>query len=284
MSKEKELMDKLEWLNKNAPSPPLHKHDAKFYAGTTLFISLMAIFLFIIGYHGPEFTGFVTFSESVVSNDNQDLQVTATGTRTITTDLNNINSIMLSGTVYGNGKAAVYVQKPDRRYLAYYFEGNAAQGTTFKDMCYDTCHMENLEKDTTLLFELDNTRIDIENIKYLYSRIIDFDLEPRTVTIQYNNNPASIVNLKLTNNEQSDYTVLLYIDGPLSSSFSWQGSLIHMEKDIPEKTIPITVKLPSNLPKGEYTHKVTARYVPPGTYEFIGESPVAETFITVYNN
>jgi hypothetical protein len=54
-------------------------------------------------------------------------------------------------------------------------------------------------------------------------------------------------------------------------------------KDDPEKIIPITVKLPSNLPKGTYTNKITARYVPPGTYDFVGESPVAESFITIEN-
>ena len=56
-----------------------------------------------------------------------------------------------------------------------------------------------------------------------------------------------------------------------------------MTSDQPELSIPITVKLPSNLPAGEYTHKITARYVPPDTHDFIGESPVAETFVTVYN-
>ena len=92
-----------------------------------------------------------------------------------------------------------------------------------------------------------------------------------------------MIELKLTNKQMTDYSVLLYIDGPLSGSFSWQGSLIHMTPDQPEKIIPIAVKLPSNLPKGEYAHKVTARYIPPDTYDFIGESPVAESFITIIN-
>jgi hypothetical protein len=235
-------------------------------------------------YIGVETTGFVTFSESVSSSEQESFSVFSSKEVQISTDLDNINSMMLSGTVYGEGKAAVFLVTPEKNYLAYYFEGDATRGVNFTNMCYDTCHLENLGQDNTLLFDLEGMRVDIDKITYLYSRLIDFDLEPRTIEIDYNKEPAKVIDIRLTNRELADYTVLLYIDGPLSSSFSWQGSLIHMTPEESEKTVPITVKLPSNLPKGEYTHKITARYVPPGTYDFVGESPVAESFVVVVNN
>jgi len=253
------------------------------YAPYFILIALSAICLSVLFWFGPEMTGMVTFSESVTSVESGSFYMTESGIINVNTDLDNINSIMLSGIVRGKGKAAVFVVGPDRDHLAYYFEGDASSGESFKDMCYESCHMDGLSRSNTLKFELDGTSIYIDRVKYLYSRIIDFDLEPRSFEIDYKTHPASVIDLKLTNTELTDYTVLLYLDGPLSDSFSWQGSLIHMTADQPEKIIPITVKLPSNLEPGIYTHKITARYVPPGTHDFVGESPTAESFITVNN-
>ena len=255
----------------------------KSYAPHFLLFVLAASCLSILFYFGPEITGFVTFSESVVKVDSGMISIQSSGPVSISTDLENINSMMLSGTVYGSGTAAVFVMGPTRNYLAYYFEGDAKEGVSFNDMCYDTCHLESLNSENTLLFELDGTSIDIDNIKYTYSRIIDFDLEPRSIVMDYSKEKVKLIELVLTNNQLTDYSVILYIDGPLSNSFSWQGSLIHMTSEEPLKIIPVTVNLPNNLPEGTYTHKITARYVPPDTYDFVGESPVAETFITIEN-
>ena len=268
-------------LSRSVPYPRKTDHSYGIYAlGIALLLALGAGII----YFGPEVTGFVTFSESVVKVESESFSITESRTIEISTDLDNINTIMLSGAVQGKGKAAVFLVTPEKKYLAYYFEGDAdSAGTEFKDMCYDTCHIDGLGSTNTLEFQLSGTTIDIDLIKYIYGRLIDFTLEPLIFNIDYKTKPATIIDLKLTNNELTDYTVLLYVDGPLSDSFSWQGSLIHMTSDQPELSIPITVKLPSNLPAGEYTHKITARYVPPDTHDFIGESPVAETFVTVYN-
>ncbi len=278
------LLKELKQLEKKVASAN-STHNSQDHHYTTVFflIALATTALAVLIWFGPEITGFVTFSESVVSVESESFMITESGKHIITTDLDNINSVLLSGKVTGSGKAAVFLQGKDKNYLAYYFEGNTEQGIQFKDMCYDTCHLQDLSGENTLWFELEGTRIQIDNIKYMYNRLIDFDLQPRTIGIDYKKNPASIINIRLTNKELTDYKVLLYIDGPLSSSFSWQGSLIHMNKNNSEKTIPITVKLPSNLQEGEYAHKLTARYIPPDTHDFIGESPIAESFITIYN-
>ncbi|MBU2560755.1 MAG: hypothetical protein KKD17_00505 [Nanoarchaeota archaeon] len=285
MKHEKAALEELKRINKriDSISGSAASGGRSTFPGYFLAFALAVACVAALFYLGSDITGFVTFSESVVRTETDSFAVFEPGTVNIKTDLENINSIMLSGTVYGNGKAAVFLQGPERRYLAYYFEGDATEGVAFDDMCYDTCHVEGLGSENTLVFELDNLWIDVSRVKYVYGRIIDFELEPLVVPIDYTKEPARVIELKLTNRQLADYTVLLYLDGPLSSSFSWQGSLVHMAPDTPEKIIPITMKLPSNLPKGTYTHKVTARYVPPGTYDFVGESPVAESFITVYN-
>ena len=251
--------------------------------GIYAFSVLLLVSIGIIAYYGVQTTGFVTFSESVVKQEQSDMTVSTSKTLAIETDLDNINSIMLSGKVSGNGKAAVYLVRPEKKYLAYYFEGDAKGGINFTDMCYDTCHIDGLGKKNTLEIQLQGMKVQIDRIAYVYGKIIDFELEPVSTEIDYKADPAKIVELKLTNNQAADYTVLLYVDGPLSSSFSWQGSLIHMAANDTEKIIPVMIKLPSNLPKGTYVHKITARYVPPGTYEFVGEAPIAESFITVNN-
>lgn len=257
------------------------RKKVKVRLSSLIIISATLIFVGLLVYLGPATTGFATFSESVVNTDNTTLSVALSGTRAISTGLDSINALLLSGTVHGSGKAAVFLVLGDRKFLAYYFEGDARNGVNFIDMCSDTCHIQKLAKENTLLFELEGTSIDIDRIKYINSRIIDFELEPKEMTIDYNKEPAKIINLKLRNSELADYSVLLYIDGPLSSSFAWQGSLVHMAQDEPEKEISITVRLPTHLPPGEYVHKITARYVPPGEYEFVGESPVSEAFVTV---
>jgi hypothetical protein len=262
---------------------PLEHAHVKTITAYLILLVLALTCISALAFMSPSFIGYVTFSESVVSAEPETISMASSGKVQIKTDLDNINSIMLSGKLFGIGTAAVFLEKDGKDYLAYYFKGDASDTITFTNMCYDTCHIEDLPKLNTLRFELDNMMIDINNIKYTYSRIIDFELQPRTIEINYKTDPAKIITLTLTNNELTDYKVLLYIDGPLSSSFSWQGSLVHMTKDMPEKNISMTVKLPSNLPEGEYPHKVTARYIPPDTYDFIGESPVAESFITVVN-
>jgi len=285
MKTDKEIRAELSIINQRIHSveQPVSHKTTKAYIGYFLLFAIAVFCTSLLIHFGPAMTGFVTFSESVIKAEDAGFSVSESGSVSISTDLSDINSIMLSGTVYGNGKAAVFVLGPTRNYLAYYFEGDAGSGTEFSDMCYDTCHLEGIGSENTLVFELDNMRIDIDKVRYSYDRLIDFDLQPRTISIDYAKEPAKVIELTLTNSQLTDYSVLLYIDGPLSSSFSWQGSLIHMTPDQPEKTIPITVKLPSNLEKGTYTNKITARYVPPGTYDFVGESPVAETFVTVYN-
>jgi hypothetical protein len=281
---EKSLNDKLKEINARIDSVSVSPDERRprNHGYLFLFVFLGVVFSALL-YLGISTTGFVTFSESVYKADGDSFSVASSSSVRISTDLDSINALLLSGVVHGKGKAAVFLERPDRKYLAYYFEGDASSGVEFRDMCYDTCHVDGLDRSNTLLFELSGTSIDVSKVTYLYSRIIDFALEPLVVNIDYSREPASIVELRLTNRELADYSVLLYVDGPLSSSFSWQGSLIHMTKDDPEKIIPITVKLPSNLPKGTYTNKITARYVPPGTYDFVGESPVAESFITIEN-
>jgi hypothetical protein len=245
---------------------------------------LAAAVLSLAVYFGPSITGFVTFSESVSKVETGDIHATKSSVVSIQTDLENINSVLLSGSVHGKGKAAVFLVKDGRNHLAYYFEGDAGYGENFTDMCYDTCHIEGLGPSNTLLFELEGTSLDINKVSYIYSKIIDFELRPISETIDYKVEKAKVIDLIITNTEKADFSVLLYVDGPLSNSFSWQGSLIHMSPDDTEKIIPITVKLPDNLDKGTYTNKITARYVPPDTFDFIGESPVAESFITVENS
>jgi len=252
-------------------------------AGIIIISTFLLISIGFLVYFGAQTTGFVTFSESIMKTEAGSIAADTSKTVAISTDLDNINSVMLSGQVTGNGKAAVYLVRPEKKYLAYYFEGDATGGVNFTDMCYDTCHIEGLGQKNTLEFELTGTTIEINKISYIYGKIIDFELSPVSTEVDYTNEPAKIVELHLTNKEAADYTVLLYVDGPLSSSFSWQGSLVHMTANETEKVIPVTIKLPSNLPKGTYVHKITARYVPPGSYEFVGESPVAESFITVNN-
>jgi hypothetical protein len=281
----KDLHKELEAVNKKLDSSSATGYQKKIEAFGNCFLIFViaAIGIYALFHLSPEVTGMITFSESFIETEAGGFSVLESGTVKINTDLDDINSIMLSGAVYGKGKAAVFLVKQDKKHLAYYFEGDAGKGLNFSDMCYDTCHMDGLSKENTLLFELEGTRIDINQIKYTYNRIIDFDLEPRSLEIDYRQEPVKVIDLTLTNKELTDYTVLLYIDGPLSDSFSWQGSLVHMTAEEPEKIISITMILPDNLPKGTYTHQMTARYVPPDTHDFVGESPVAESFITIHN-
>lgn len=284
MKSDEDIRAELKLINHRIRSvdQPVTHSRTKAYIGYFLVIAVAVFGISILAHFGPSITGFVTFSETVERAEDAGFSVSESGSVRVSTDLERVNAMMLSGRVYGDGKAAVFVQGPERNHLAYYFEGDAGDGVEFSDMCYDTCHVEGLGGENTLVFELDNTRIDIDSIRYSYNRIIDFDLQPRKIGIDYSEGRASVIELTLTNRELTDYSVLLYIDGPLSSSFSWQGSLIHMTPEQPRKVIPITVKLPSNLREGEYTHRITARYVPPDTYDFAGEAPVAETFVTVY--
>lgn len=283
--KPKNHSEELQDINKKiallSNSSAASKH--KTYALYAFFFVILAGCISTLIYLGPEITGFVTFSESFSRAESDSFSVARSKSVNIKTKLDNINSVMLSGTIYGSGSAAVYVVKPDRKYLAYYFEGDAGGGVKFSDMCYDTCHIEGLGKENTLLFEIDSTKIDIDKIRYVYSRLIDFNLDPMRNIIDYKTEQAKIIDLKLTNSQLAEFSVLLYVEGPLSNSFSWQGSLIHLAQNESEKIIPITVKLPSNLQKGIYTQKLSARYIPPGSSPFVGESPVAESFITVYN-
>ncbi len=255
----------------------------KSYSGYMILVLAVAVFLGAAFLLGPGITGFVTFSESVFKTESGSFTVGSDDIVSISTDLEDINSVMLSGVVYGKGKASVFIEGTDKDYLAYYFEGDAKEGFNFTDMCYDTCHIDGLGNRNRLKFYLDGTRMRIDGIKYLYSKIIDFSLEPARTEIMYETDPAKVIDITLTNKELKDFTVLLYVEGPLSSSFGWQGSLIHMTQDVPKKTVSIAVKLPSNLAKGSYVHRVVARYVPPGEYEFVGESPIAESYVVVVN-
>ncbi|MBW2967456.1 hypothetical protein KY362_03135 [Candidatus Woesearchaeota archaeon] len=234
-------------------------------------------------YFGPGITGFVTFSQTTSKTQTEDFTVTKSGEVNIRTDLDSINALLLSGTVYGEGTASVFLLKDDRKILAYHFEGNAEGGVDFDEMCYGTCHVEGMGRANTLLFELDGTMIHIDDIKYMYSKIIEFNLLPEENQIYYPEEKARVVNLVLTNDQLTDFKVILYIAGPLSEYFSYPGSIIVMTSDEQEKTIPITVKLPADLPAGTYDHRITARYIPPSDYDFVGESPVAESFITVHS-
>ena len=111
--------------------------------------------------------------------------------------------------------------------------------------------------------------------------IIDFYMEPESIGIDYWQEPVKIIYLNIKSEERSAFNVLLSLEGPLSSSFSWQGSLIHMTPSEPEKKIPITMILPDNLPKGTYTHKITAIYLPEGIVDSEKGDPVAKSVITI---
>lgn len=252
-------------------------------------IAVAALVVIVLGisaflfFFGPETIGFATFSETTSSTYEEDFTVTGSGTVSIATDLQDINALLLSGTVYGSGTAAVYLKKGDRKILAYYFEGNAEGGKEFTDMCYGTCHVEDMDRKNELIFELDGTVMHVDRIKYLYSKIIDFDLTPKETTINFKEEKARIVNLVLTNDQLVDYKVLLYIEGPLTDYFSYPGSVIEVSSAEQEKTIPITVKLPADLPEGTYDHRVTVRYIPPSEFDFVGETPSETAMITVIN-
>jgi hypothetical protein len=243
------------------------------------FILTLSVAMYFLG---PQITGFVTFSETKSYSVDADILMTKSGSKSITNTLDDASAFLISGKVMGKGTISVFLINGDKKYLVYHFEGDAGEGIDFRDICYGSCYIPNMNKNLRLYFDIENTAIQINKISYLYDKVIDFRLEPKSTVIDYNLEPAKIVDLTLTNDLSVDYSVLLYVDGALSQYFSYDAAVIKMTPDIPERIIPLTIKLPSNLAKGEYLQKVTARYIPTqGT--FVGSTPIEEVYIKVVN-
>jgi hypothetical protein len=249
----------------------------------TFYTLLAAVVLFMALYFGPQIIGMVTFTESVITTEDVGLEVEKNSRIALEPTAENIDALMLSGTVYGSGRATVFLETSQGRELVYYFEGDAGEGQTFTNMCFDTCHIKGLPDDAILSVRLDNTRLQIDKATYMSSKLVDMTLLPKNTVIDYKKERAKTVELTLTNTQKADYSMILLIDGPLTDSFSWEGSLIKMRANETEKKIPITIKLPSNLQPGTYEHKITARYVPPDGQQFTGTAPVDEAYITITN-
>ena len=253
------------------------KHTLRYFMIIVVLGSLFGVGL----YFGTD-TGNVVFSEDVIYNTDQEFFVVTSKSMELRPPLNSTKTFMISGEVFGSGKAEVYLMTETRNYLVYYFEGNAAEGKGFENMCIETCNVD-ASSGGRLLFKLDGVTMRVDNLKYVNSQLMEFELEPEEMVIDYKLSSASAFDVTLTNPKQRDFDVLLYLDGPLSEFFSWQGSLIHMSPDDVSKEINVKVRLPSGLAAGEYPHKITARYVPPGDKEFIGSAPVDEMIVVVKN-
>jgi hypothetical protein len=264
--------------------PHYHVRHTKHFAFPLVLMALAITFVSVLFIFGPVITGFVSFTEKDTKVVSEGFSVDTTGSVILSTGLDDISSMLLSGTVRGKGKAAVFLLDPGSPYLAYYFEGDAGSGIRFDDMCYDTCHLAGVGNDLELWFELDGMTIDIDKVSYEYTKTVDFDLQPRKVGIQYGEGAEQDINMQIRNKDPVEYRILIEIEGPLSDFFSWQASMVHVSDDDAVKPVPVRLSLPANLPKGEYIHKVTARFIHPDTNYFHSELPVAESFITVYNN
>ncbi|MFC1723051.1 hypothetical protein ACFL0V_02850 [Nanoarchaeota archaeon] len=231
--------------------------------------------------YGAQYTGFVVFAEDEITNTDEMFFVKDSKVMELSIP-GSAQSLLLSGEVFGEGKVEVYLLNGGEKKLVYYFEGYAKEGQEFKDMCYDTCHTS-VSEGAKLEFRLIGTSVRIDNIKFVASKIIDFELEPDEVVLKYADEKAPTIPVKLVNNRKQEFDVYLYIEGPLSDAFSWQGSLVHMSPQDLEKEILVRVRLPEGLVAGDYVHTLSARYVPPSDREFVGSSPVDEIKIIVRN-
>ncbi|HII72198.1 TPA: hypothetical protein HA265_05580 [Candidatus Woesearchaeota archaeon] len=245
--------------------------------GYAILIVILGVVVSSLLFLGVKDTGYVVFSEDTTQNTAQSFFVQETGTVTVRPPIESPKSLWLTGEVFGKGKAEVYLVTAERMYLVYYFEGDATQGKEFENMCVETCFSDKVKEGSKMYFKLEGTSIRVDNIRYISPRLIEFSLEPKELTIS----ESTFVDVKLTNRQHRDFDVFLYVDGPLSDSFSWQGSVVHMSAEDEEKVIPVRVVVPEGLQAGEYPNKITARYVPPGDKEFVGSAPVDEMIVTV---
>lgn len=261
------------------------KSSSKRYGIYSFALTLGILITFAAVYFGASITGFVTFSETVVSSENISSTFDTSQRLTLRPNIENIDALLLSGEVRGAGRAAVFMSGDDeRKRLVYFFEGDAEEGESFSNICHDTCHFTDSPEELPLSIEITgNIQLRLDSATYMHSNMIEFNIEPQQTTMDYTQEKTKVINLYLTNEQNKDYSVILFLDGPLSNYFSWQGSMIKMHADEKTKIIPITVRLPSNLPTGTFDHKVTARYIPPDDYEFSGAAPVAEAIIRIDN-
>ena len=284
---DKDILDgEIERLNRDIlkVSETAYRHgQTKKVAVYSLALVVFSAVVFFGVYLGASITGLVTFSEFVVSSEQVHFVVNASGTLQLIPGIDQVDALMLSGSVSGAGRVAVFLVLPEGRKLVYFFEGDAGSGRVFSDVCFESCYLSGVPDELILSVELDGVQLVIDGVTYLHSRLIDMVLEPEEVVIDYNKEKARVIDLVLKNSRKENFSVVLMLDGPLAQYFTWQGSVIRMSADDSEKVVPVAVKLPSGLPKGEYVHKVTARYVPPDAYEFSGAAPVAEVFVTVLN-
>jgi len=272
----KDMEKRFERIHKKIEEIDNHKTSHK--SGNTIVFVIMGILLASMLVFAGGITGWVTFSEDTIKNNPENFVVEQT--RTVIVDaIPGSNALLISGEVRGEGKASVFLLVGDKKYLVYHYEGK--NGEKFTDACYGSCSVEKFDK-AKLLFELEGTKVVVTNIKYVAPRLIGFDLSPKKLIIDYKKTPAMTFDVTVKNEYEKDFDVILFVDGPLSDSFSWTGSLVHFNGE-KQKTVRVNVVLPDRLDKGEYANKITARYIPPDGRNFVGSSPKEEMIVLVKN-
>lgn len=264
-----------------------NKHKLKQQASYAFFFILIAMTLVGLYFGGVGITGHAIFGESFVENNNfndSGLFVEESGTRVLETNLTNINSVTISGTIYGDGKAGIYLEKDGKKKLVYYFAGNAEEGVEFSNECSETCYIDDLSSPNNLSFELEGTQVRIDEIRYMYHALIDFEIEPKQIIINHSETLHKNILLEIKNKELEDFALMLYLEGPLNQSMTLHNSWVKFDKETSSKTVRLEIELPENLEQGVYENKVIARYVPRPGYKFKGSTPTETASIVVVNN
>jgi hypothetical protein len=249
---------------------PKQKNNFMLYSAIALILILFSIGLFK---YGTNPTGFAVFTTQQGTEDILNMEFNQT--QPFIWNIKNpqpINSVLISGTLYGKGAAKMYLLAEGKKYLV--FEANNSEDAKIiTDACYESCMMQ-LQNQTKyeFLIELFGSRFTLQSIKYAHVRTFDMDVFPQRNIIIFKPNFTESYTFDILNNERQDFDALVYTEGNISSYITLSDSLIHFTPDKDKQRINYEISLPNILEPGTYTGNVAIRYIPAG--KFTGETPV----------
>jgi len=260
ISKIKREIDKVNHKKQKTPKIPY-----------VILLLLVVLFSGALYKYGPNITGYTVFTTEMSNKDILNLEFNQSQYYIWNiSHPQQINSLMISGSITGVGTAGVYLMHDTKKYLLYEAQ-NEDSGMSFSDVCLETCILPRLNETSYQLYiEVHNARLVLSSLSYYLLETYDLDVYPKRNVIRFTPDYQQKYELTILNTEKRNFDATAYVEGNLSPYVSLSDSLIHFAGE-PSKIITYELSLPENYSSGNYEGNIVIRYLPLGTFK--GETP-----------
>ncbi len=215
-------------------------------------------------------TGNIVFSTITREADTSGISFnTSTNYTWVPNEKGRLNGMAISGEYRGDGPLRIYLDLKDGSRLIY----AAESPSDFESECGNACYLhDNSQEEYIIRVEMqDGGKLKLDSIISMVSKLEEFLLSPKNVTIHLEENRFIRNKFGIYNSRKNNFSVVIYAEGSLTEYLTLNSSFEEFKETDEARYISYDIDLPFDIDSGTYEQRIVVRYVPDGPFK--GETP-----------